>query len=210
MVIYRIAVVLVRIWLKLCGCRIYGREHIPADGACLLIANHISYGDPVLLAAAFPRHITFIAKQAFGTRRITRVLYGNLAGAVFLNQDESDLSALRTSIRLLKEGRTVGIFPEGRRNFDRQMTDFMPGAAYIAHKAGVPVLPVALSNSHNMLRFWKRDMVVRIGAPLLPPQPAPKATQEYLQQQSHSYFAAVQALYQQNGSELAQRGKTLR
>lgn len=195
--LYKIGVALVRVWCRLCGCRIRGRENIPADTALLIIANHTSYNDPILLAVAFPQHITFIAKEQFLRRSHTRWLYGAALGAVFLNKEESDLSALRTSIKLMKGGRTVGIFPEGRRNFDQKISEFMPGAAFIALKAGVPVLPVAINNSRDLLRFWKRNVAVNIGRPILLEQ-ATKTSQEKLAEKTACFQQAIKDLYIEN------------
>lgn len=166
MLLYKVAVALVRIWLFVCGWRVIGKENIPAGEAVLVIANHTSYADPVLLAAAMPMHISFIAKEGFYRKPLTRWLYG-MVGAVFLNKEESDLTALRASIKRLREGRTVGIFPEGRRNHDRVISAFMPGASYIAVKAGARVLPVAINNSKDVWRFWKRSIIVNIGPPVM-------------------------------------------
>ncbi|MCL1906017.1 MAG: 1-acyl-sn-glycerol-3-phosphate acyltransferase [Clostridiales bacterium] len=194
--LYRFGVALIKIWCALGGCRINGRENIPPTGAFLVIANHSSYADPILLAVAFPRHITFIAKEQFLRNGFTRWLYGTGLGAVFLNKEESDISALRTAIKLMKNGRTVGIFPEGRRNADQKISQFMPGAAFIALKAGVPVLPVAISNSRDLPRLWRRDVSVNIGRPI-ELETSGKATQEIL--------AAQAALFQQKVTELHQK-----
>jgi len=193
MTLYRLGIFLVRIWLILGGCRIIGKENIPGAGSMLVIANHTSFGDPVLLAAAFPQHITFIAKEAFYRSPFTKWLFG-LLGAVFLNKEESDLSALRSSMKLLKEGRVVAIFPEGRRNRDQVISEFMPGAGYIAMKAGVPVLPVAISNSKDIWRFWRRNIIVNIGAPQSP-QPCGKIDQQQLSALTMEFQKKVTELY---------------
>ncbi|MCL2496452.1 MAG: 1-acyl-sn-glycerol-3-phosphate acyltransferase [Clostridiales bacterium] len=193
MIVYRLGVFLARIWLILSGCRIIGKENIPASGPLLVIANHTSFADPVLLAAAFPQHITFIAKEEFYRQSFTKWLFG-LLGAVFLNKEESDLSALRSSMKLLKEGRIVAIFPEGRRNRDQVISEFMSGAGYIALKTGVPVLPVAISNSKDMWLFWKRNIVVNIGR-LLTPQAAGKIDQQQLSALTMEFRQKVTDLY---------------
>ncbi|MCL1975160.1 MAG: 1-acyl-sn-glycerol-3-phosphate acyltransferase [Firmicutes bacterium] len=191
--LYSIGLFFLRLWCKLGGCRIYGRENIPAKGACLMVANHASFADPILLAVAFPRHITYIAKEQFKRKAFTRWLLGTGLGAVFLDKDEGDISALRQAIKLLKNGKTVGIFPEGRRNFDQQIGQFMPGAAFIAIKANVPVLPVAIYNSHDLPRFNKSKVAVNIGQPI-EPVVVSKTTPEVLATQA--------ALFQQKVTEL--------
>jgi 1-acyl-sn-glycerol-3-phosphate acyltransferase len=206
--LYRIGVALLHVWCKLCGCSINGRENIPADTALLIIANHTSFGDPLLLAAAFPKHITFIAKEEFLRQGFTRWLFGKGFGAVFLNKEESDLSALRTAIKLMKGGHTVGIFPEGHRNFDQKISQFMPGAAFIALKSKTPVLPVAISNSRNLPHFWKRNIAVNIGQPIELEAPA-KISQEYLAAQATVLQQKVTGLYMDNEHLLRNRKKNL-
>ena len=192
-VLYRICAVFLRLWVKICGCKIIGRENIPQNQAALVIANHISYGDPVIVAVAYyPQHITFIAKEAFSKMLFVKGFFVKL-GVVFLNKEESDLTALRTSVKTLKSGRTVGIFPEGHCNRQPGLAPFMPGAAYIAHKARVPVVPMGIENSGDMLRFWKRNIVIRIGEPIWLDFDI-KATHEYLAETSELFSERVASL----------------
>ena len=196
-ILYKIGIILARLWCKLSGCRINGRENIPADTAVLIIANHTSFADPILLAAAFPRHITFIAKEEFLRIPFTHWLFGKGFGAVFLNKEESDISALRTAIKLLKNGRSVGIFPEGQRNFDQKIGQFMPGAAFVAVKSATPVLPVAISNSRDLPRFWRRNITVNIGQPLEPAATG-KISQEHLIEQAAFFQHTIADLLRKN------------
>ena len=205
-ILYRIGVSLIRLWCRLCGCRISGQENIPTGTALLIIANHTSYADPILLAAAFPQHITFIAKEEFLRIAPTRWLFGKGLGAVFLNKEESDVSALRAAIKLMKNGRSVGIFPEGHRNFDQKISQFMPGAAFIALKAGVPVLPAAISNSRDLPCFWRRSIAVNIGRPI-ELAAAGKITQETLAAQAALMQRRVTDLYLENTHLLSMNSK---
>ena len=195
--LYRFGVPIMRLWCKICGCRFTGQENIPADRAVLVIANHTSTADPILLACAFPQHITYIAKEEFLRNALTRLVFGKGLGAVFLNKEESDVSALRAAIKLMKNGRTVGIFPEGHRNYDQKITEFMPGAAFIALKAGVPVVPAAISNSRNLPFFWRRNMVVNIGR-LIELESIGKITQEDIKAHASLLQQKVVDLYAKN------------
>ena len=192
-ILYRICALILRVWVKICGCKIIGKENIPPNQAALVIANHISYGDPVIIAVAYyPQHVTFIAKEAFGKMPFIKGFFTRL-GAVFLNKEESDLTALRTAVKTLKAGRTVGIFPEGRCYREPGLLPFMPGAAYIAHKARVPVVPMGIENAGDMLRFWKRNVVIRIGEPIWLDFDL-KATHEYLAETSNLFSERVASL----------------
>ncbi|MDO4582014.1 MAG: lysophospholipid acyltransferase family protein [Bacillota bacterium] len=161
----RFAVKLCGLVLKAGGLRVLGRENIPEEQAVLVIANHLSYGDPPVLAQAFDFDMAYIAKEEFAQTGWTRRLFGAL-GAVFLKSGESDLSALRTVIGLLRGGRGVMIFPEGRRVREAELAPFKQGASYIAHKTGVKVIPVALINTADFFRIWKRNIIVNVGQPI--------------------------------------------
>lgn len=166
--LYAFARALVTLIFRLGGVTVLGRKHIPRDEALMVICNHISLGDPPAVAMAYPGQLTFVAKEGFGKRIWSRWLFGAL-GAVFLDKNANDLAALRAALKELKAGRSVVIFPEGRRHFDQELGEFMPGAAYIALKSGVRVLPMAVVNTGNFWRIWKRNIVVAVGQPLALP-----------------------------------------
>ncbi len=167
--LYAFARTLCGIWLKIVGVRIIGKENIPQQQPVIVIANHLSFGDPPILVSAFPYHLTFLAKEEFAHQTIPRLLFSAL-GAVFLKRDDSDLSAMRTVLNILKEGHSAAIFPEGRRTFGQGMTDFKQGAAYLACRSKVTVVPVALTNTGDLGKFWRRNIVVKIGQPIDPNQ----------------------------------------
>ena len=174
------------------GIRILGRENIPKDKSLLVICNHVSMADPLALAMAFPYQLTFIAKEAFQKNWFTRWLL-NGVGAVFLKKDESDLGAMRVAMKELKEGHAVGIFPEGHRSLDQRLCEFKSGAAYISYKSGVRVLPVALLNTGDFWRVWKRNIRVCIGEPLSAPD-CDRPDKETLTAYSELYQGKVASL----------------
>ncbi len=197
---YLFAAQVLRIMLKIKGVKIIGKENIPAKGPYLIIANHLSVYDPILVGTSFKDPITFIAKEGLSKNKFGFWLFKRL-GVVFLNKDDSDLAALRTSLRVLAEQKVVGLFPEGHRNRQSELLPFLPGTAYIAGKAQVPVVPVGLSNSFNFFKFWRRDIIVRIGQPIACP-PKGKLNEEQLVEISSHYRATITNLIARNIDDL--------
>ncbi len=200
MTFYLFAAQVLRIMLKLSGIKIIGRENIPSSGPFLIIANHLSVYDPILVGISFKEQITFIAKEGLSKNKFGFWLFKRL-GVVFLSKEDSDLVALRTSLRVLGEQKVVGLFPEGHRNRKAELLPFLPGTAYIAGKAQVPVVPVGISNSFNFFKFWRRDMMVRIGKPI-PCPPKGKLKEEQLVEISNSYRTTIGHLMAMNIDDL--------
>ena len=206
--LYRFARALMRFCFRLGGARFIGSEHIPADKALLIICNHVSFGDPPAVAAAMPFPVTFIAKEEFARNPLTRRLFSAL-GAVFLKKDESDLGAMRVTMNELKLGRAVAIFPEGTRHFDQRLGEFKPGASYISQRAQVRVLPMAVLNTGDFFRIWKRNVLILIGEPIEPPQ-SEKPDKELLSTYTALYRERVSALVEQGMAQLAREGRPMR
>lgn len=145
--------------------RVEGLENIPQEGPFILCANHLSLRDPVLIASICRRPLRFMAKQElFETRSkwFTGFLYR--LGAFPVARGEGDLSAIRTSLAVLKNGECLGIFPQGtrRKKNDAQEPPLNSGVAMIAVRAKVPVVPVYLKSPYRLFR----RMHVLVGAPL--------------------------------------------
>lgn len=147
--LYRIARTLCRTYLAIVRrVVITGVENIPAQGGVVLVSNHISYWDPVVIGCALPRRVYFMAKQELFKIPllgpfITRV------GAFPIKRGGADRSAIRTALSHLESGRVVGIFPEGTRNKGDDMLDPHLGAAMLSTRASVPVLPVAVMGTRG-------------------------------------------------------------
>lgn len=131
----------------------YGEENVPADGGVLLVANHQSYLDPVLVAVHLKRPVSFLAKSElfenpyFGW--FIRMLH-----AFPVRQGEGDIGAVKEMIRRLGEGYALNIYPEGTRSETGDIARLEKGVALVIRKAGVPVVPVAIDGS---LAAWPKD-----------------------------------------------------
>lgn len=141
--------------------RITGKENVPADGACIVSSNHIHARDPFYIAAHLPRHIYFMAKVELFRIGIVGWFIRKV-GAFPVDRGKSDLNAIRTSLRILKEGHALGIFPQGTRSRDNEQTQMAGGVALIAMRANVPVVPVYIDGPY---RLFRKTAIV-VGKPL--------------------------------------------
>jgi len=160
--LYRFGWTLFRIWAALTGVKIIGRENIPQNQEVVVVGNHTSYMDPLIVGMAFPYELHFLAKSEFSRNNFIKKLFMAL-GVIFLKRDESDLVAMKRAVNVLKQKEAICIFAEGRRNLDKELGSFKQGAVFIANLAQAPIIPVAVYNSTNFFRFWKRNVVIKIG-----------------------------------------------
>lgn len=141
--------------------RVIGRENMVREGPVILCANHVSLQDPMVLDVYLGRLIRFMAKkELFENRFMNRVM--TWLGAFPVSRGESDLSAMRTSLKLLADGEALGIFPEGHRYVDGEMHEFGNGLALIALRSGSPVVPAYIQGSYRLFRH----VTVTVGAPV--------------------------------------------
>jgi 1-acyl-sn-glycerol-3-phosphate acyltransferase len=162
-----VAVALMRLLFRVEG---YGTEHIPAEGAVLIVANHSSVLDPPIVGGMCPRQLTFLAKAELfripGFGWLIRRL-----GAQALRREGADPSALRMAQRVLAEGKALLVFPEGTRGEEGFLREAKPGAALLAVQSGATVVPAYV---HGTGRAWPRGrrlprpvkVRVTFGAPL--------------------------------------------
>jgi 1-acyl-sn-glycerol-3-phosphate acyltransferase len=138
------------------GLRLEGTEHIPAEGAVLIVPNHQTYADPILVTIPVRRPVYYMAwSRLFEIRGLGRLIRRLRAFPVQL--ESSDPRATREAVRLLQAGEAVMIFPEGERSFDGRVGRFKPGAFRLAVSLGVPVLPVTIAGGHES---WPRGRLL--------------------------------------------------
>jgi 1-acyl-sn-glycerol-3-phosphate acyltransferase len=176
--------------------RVSGAEHVPARGPCILAANHASYLDPVLLAMACPRPVRFIVDRTQYHRLLVHWVAAR-TGAIPVENNPRDVGSLRRALHALKQGAVLGIFPEGGRSDDGSLKPAKPGAALLALRAGVPLVPAgivgtyaAFSRHHRFPR--PRPVEVRFGAPLaLPASWSHHAAKGHLEEATEIVMAAI-------------------
>lgn len=149
--------------------RMAGRRNVPRTGPALLIANHQSWFDPVLVGLASPRHLSFLARETLFVNRGLTWLMRSL-NAHPIDQEGYAREGLRTVLALLQRGEPVLIFPEGQRSWDDKIGPLMPGVTLLVKKSKVPVVPIGIAGAWDAWPRWRRTPTL---SPLfLPPNRA--------------------------------------
>ena len=148
---------------------VHGAENEPkrGEGAYLLVCNHLTVLDPVWLCAVLKNQQPhFMAKAELFKVPVLSQLVRAL-GAYPIKRGGADVGAIRNTIKMLGEGRTVGMFPQGtrRKGVDPTTTEVRSGAGMIALKSGAPVLPVYIKTKDNRPRIFRR-IDIYIGKPI--------------------------------------------
>ncbi len=137
--------------------RIVGLEHFPREGGLLVVSNHLSIVDPLLLAAISPRALTSMGKsELFRTWVADHVL--RAWGAFPVRRGEADRAAVRGALAVLQSGHVLVLFPEGTRR-PQGLGEGRSGVAYLAARSGCPVLPVAFVGTESIWgvhSLWRR------------------------------------------------------
>ena len=157
--------------------RIYGAEKVPKSGAAIAVSNHSSYFDPPLLSTSMGRPVAFMAKEELF--RVPILKSGiRLYGAYPVNRAGSDRAAIRSAIKAIEAGWITGLFLEGTRTKDGRINHPKLGAALIAAKTQVPLIPVSLWGTEKIFAgsSFPRPVpiTIRIADPIAPPQSTKK------------------------------------
>ena len=142
--------------------QVEGVESVPDSGAFVLAANHVSYLDPPVLGVACPRRVHFMAKAELFDIPVLGLVIRQL-GAFPVHRNGADRQAIRWALQLLDEGRVVGVFPEGTRSRSGKLLNPQGGAALLALKAGVPVVPAGIWGTGDVDGPFHFPKPVRIG-----------------------------------------------
>lgn len=166
--------------------RVTGRENIPVEGPAILVSNHVSFVDWMIISSACPRPVRFVMHHKFFQIPVARRIFqdGKVIPIAGVREDPEILRTAFTRItEELNSGQIVCLFPEGRITRDGSKRKFRPGVEWIVRKSPVPVIPLALNGlwgsffsrkygkpmSRPFRRFWSR-ISVAIGKPVAPDQ----------------------------------------
>jgi 1-acyl-sn-glycerol-3-phosphate acyltransferase len=142
--------------------RIRGREHVPAQGACILAPSHRSMMDIPFLATTTRRRIRFMGKRQAFDWPVVGPLFVRL-GSFPVERDGDDRQALRTALHVLEyDGEPLAVYPEGTRQHGRKIAPLQPGAAYMAIRAGVPIVPIGIAGAEEIQRRGRTGWVRRL------------------------------------------------
>lgn len=134
--------------------KIIGKKNTRLPGKALVISNHLSMWDPLLIGVVFRRQIFWMGKMELFKSRIARIFF-KAVKAFPVRRGEGDLAAIRHAFRVLREGKLFGIFPEGKRVKSGELTRFEPGTCMIALKNDAPVVPVYIKGGYKLFRRMK-------------------------------------------------------
>lgn len=129
--------------------RVNGIDNIP-DGNYILAGNHKSMWDVILLATSIPTNIRFMAKKELFNNPILESFFSKV-GSFPVDRDTVDINAIKTALRLLKDGETIGIFPEGTRNKTNELIlPFKEGVTRIATKTKKVIVPFGIDGEYKL------------------------------------------------------------
>ncbi|MGC8798137.1 MAG: lysophospholipid acyltransferase family protein [candidate division WOR-3 bacterium] len=194
--------VLLKIYGLLVRVRVFGREKIalPMRTGFIVAANHLTGADSIVLQIGLRTRIFFLAWARWFHSRFVGFWMRNLCDTmpVIKGPDPDNLATLRRSIEMLKQGATIGVFPEGELNRTGQVRHLYDGTAWLAVRAGVPIVPVYVTGlkpgPEPYSRPWlneawegffsvvgnllNRSIIVAVGEPIFPnPEPPPSGAE---------------------------------
>ncbi|MBE9005495.1 1-acyl-sn-glycerol-3-phosphate acyltransferase [Fortiea sp. LEGE XX443] len=155
------------------GGKIYGVENVPQSDPLVVVSNHASYFDPPIVSNCVRRPVAYMAKQElFEIPVLAQAI--KLYGAYPVSRGNADRNAIRAALECLENGWAVGVFLQGTRTPDGRITEPKKGAALLAAKAKVPILPVSLWGTEGILEKGSSipravPLTIRIGHVIDPP-----------------------------------------
>lgn len=189
---YRILRAFLAAWLRILHpvIHVHGRENIP-EGPCMLCCNHSSFSDPVwvIVYGKLSRLPRIMAKQELMKLPVLGWLYRKL-GAFPVDRGTTDLKAVQTTLKTLREGNRVLIFPEGTRVRKGKKVEAHSGALLMANRAKVPVVPIYVSTKKHL--FSRINL--SFGEAYFPEYAAAKATPEELTLRSAELLKKIYAM----------------
>jgi 1-acyl-sn-glycerol-3-phosphate acyltransferase len=171
---------------------------LPASGAAILVCNHTSGLDPLLVQSVADRVIVWMmAKEYYEIRALTWIF--RAIEVIPVDREANDTASVRAALRQLKNGRILGVFPEGRIETSRELLPFQTGAAMLAIRTRAPVYPVFIDGSQRGRSMLGGLLLPHITTLVFGPEidfDRSDASREKLDAATHKIEAAVEALRQ--------------
>lgn len=143
-VLWALCWVFCEVWFRF---RYIGRGNVPAIGPVLLVSNHQSHLDPVLVGVACPRQVRALARHELFFWPFSWLI--RALGAVPVDRERGALGGIKTTLKLLKDGQVVLVFPEGTRTPHGNLQPFHPGFCVLARRSGATIVPVAIDGAFD-------------------------------------------------------------
>ncbi|MFO7815102.1 MAG: lysophospholipid acyltransferase family protein [Halanaerobiales bacterium] len=146
-VIYWVSYYLLNIYFKIVHkWRVKGRDNVPTEGPLIVVSNHVSYLDPPIAGCAVKRQLHFMAKEELFDKKWFGYILKKM-GTFPVKRGTPDKSAIRKSLKILKNDKVLCMFPEGTRRKDGKLGEAKPGVTLIALMSKSPILPVGIKHS---------------------------------------------------------------
>ncbi len=159
---YKLARGLARLYLRFFyRLDVRGLDKIPAEGPVVLASNHVSNIDPIIIGCSIDREVHFMAKSELFRCKCFAIVLSWLK-AFPVNRRSNDRVALKKAIRLLAEGKVLGIFPEGERRRDVTVGKGHSGAGFVALKTGATIIPIGIVSEFRLFK----SIVLNFGDPI--------------------------------------------
>lgn len=133
---------------------VFGAENVPKDGPVIICSNHISNLDPPIVGGATARDVHFLAKEELFKGKFFRFFFTKL-NAVPIKRGMKDRQALRQVLTLLKEGKVIGLFPEGTRSKTGKLGEGLSGIGFFALRSDAIVVPCVIIGPYKVGRKLK-------------------------------------------------------
>ncbi|MCE9546706.1 MAG: 1-acyl-sn-glycerol-3-phosphate acyltransferase [Planctomycetia bacterium] len=192
--------------------RVQGRQNAPASGAVLVMSNHQSHLDPVLVGLCFDRRLNYLARETLFRFPPLRWMIRSV-DAIPLDRDGLALAGIKETLRRLKHEEMVLLFPEGTRSRDGQVGELKPGFCALARRAKVSLLPMALDGTFAAFPRSSKfprplPIQIHIGEPMGPEEVASlddaQLVAEVRRRMVELHAEAKRALARANNSQIAQ------
>lgn len=176
--------------------KVYGAENIPQSGSYIIVCNHASNFDPPFIGVAARRPVSFMAKEELFRVPLLKTAIA-LCGAYPVKRDASDLSAIKSAIKLIDQGWLSGIFLEGTRTLDGKISEPKLGAALISAKTNTPLIPASVWGTEKVQNatFLKpAPVTIRFGKIIPPPASSKKPDLQAVTEQCAKVINEMHAL----------------
>ncbi len=125
--------------------RYFGRTNVPTSGPVLLVSNHQSHLDPVLVGLACPRQLKYLARHDLFFWPFSWWI--RALGAVPIDRKRGAVGGMKTTLKLLEQNEAVLVFPEGSRTYDGELQPLRPGFCLLARRSGATIVPIAIQGA---------------------------------------------------------------
>jgi 1-acyl-sn-glycerol-3-phosphate acyltransferase len=188
--------------------RIQGEEQVPTHGAFIVAPSHRSYLDTPFVSFITRRKIRFMAKEELFSNSFGAKLFTALGGIPVTRGSASARTAMKEVQAALEAGEPAAVFPEGTRDHGPTISPLFDGTAYLAVKLGVPIVPVGIGGSEEILASGKKmprlhKVSVRVGAPIHPPADASTRKRADLVALSDELMKSLQSLFDEANADVA-------